>query len=431
MIITEKAVGDYMVNIDPGRLKWCWRLWTLELLKVVEYLQANEITPLDLSLENLVYSSNGSVAIEDCLFTFDKNEAMLALYADETCDSSDELADMKLLDSLHIGMILLRVFLQETYPTNIGELLILLKSGAISRKLDDITDPKVRKFLSCCICDISHRWSIAKMLEHPILKEEIGSEREDFTDSLTSRSSEESSELPPMSKTVSVEMTISMNEAKLRVQFWYDLRKDTPEKVSEELLAELNVNRMFLPQTVEVIRRKVGEKVRKTEDLITLSPQQHPSLPPSHTYSHSHVMEDLSTSHMGSSFPRPQNESNDPSDLPKLDQSCPSLLDIVRKGKTAAASEDTKAAGVQQDVTTVIYLKKGAENDELKVKRLQEALNLVQNSDLYVDGVFSKKTEQVVKAFQETEGLEVTGIVESATWSALTLHYQRLKPTAV
>lgn len=421
VIISEKAPGDYLVQVDPARLKWRWRVWTLELLKTVEYLQANEISPLDLTLENLVYEGNGSVRVEDCLFAFDRNEAALALYADETCDSSEELSNTKLLDSLHIGMILLRVFTQENYPTNIGELLIQLKSGSISRKLDDIADPKLRRFLSCCICEISQRWSISQLLNHPTLKEETCSEREDFTDSLTSRSSEESEDLPPKEKPVRVEVTICVNEMKLKVTFPYDSRRDTVEKVSEELLAELNVSRQFLPQTIEVIRQKVSEKARKTEDLITLSPQHLPASSPPHLPA-PRLQYDLGSSH---SFHRPLND--DSTDLPKLDQSCPSLIDLAPKGKTAA-----EEGRMGQDVTAVIYLKKGGEsNDEVMVKRLQEALNLVLSSDLHVDGIYSKKTEQLVKEFQENQGLEVTGIVESATWSALSLHYQRVKPAAL
>lgn len=420
VIISEKAPGEYMAKVDPGRLKLFWRAWTVELLRTVEYLHENEIAPLDLALENLVYTANGKVAIEDCLFAFDRNEAALALYADETCDSSEELSNMQLLDSLHIGLILLRVFSQEAYPTNIGELLIQLKSGSIPLKLDDIADPKVRKFLSCCICGISHRWTVSQLLNHPNLREEISSEREELTDSLTSRSSDESEDLVSRGKEVRVEITVCVNEVRLSVGFLYDVRKDTPEKVSEELLSELGVSRQFLPQTISVIRRKVTEKTQKADDLITLSPQH---LPASSPHPSTLRLQELCASQ---SFHRPLIESTDTSDLPKLDQSCPSLIDILPKGR--AAREEGRGG---QEVTAVIYLKKGAEsNDENMVKRLQEALNLVLSSDLHVDGVYSKKTEQLVKEFQENQGLEVTGIVESATWYALNLHYQRAKTTA-
>lgn len=53
------------------------------------------------------------------------------------------------------------------------------------------------------------------------------------------------------------------------------------------------------------------------------------------------------------------------------------------------------------------------------VKRLQEALAALGYSDLEIDGVFSKKTENMVKAFQENYGLKSDGIAGEQTITML------------
>ncbi len=58
-------------------------------------------------------------------------------------------------------------------------------------------------------------------------------------------------------------------------------------------------------------------------------------------------------------------------------------------------------------------LKKGSEGQA--VKDLQTALHELAYS-VVADGVFGKKTEDAVKAFQEASGIEVDGIVGPITW---------------
>lgn len=57
---------------------------------------------------------------------------------------------------------------------------------------------------------------------------------------------------------------------------------------------------------------------------------------------------------------------------------------------------------------------KGAE-----VKELQTRLNELGYSVGSPDGVFGKKSETAVKSFQKDKGLEITGVVDEATWEAL------------
>ncbi len=50
---------------------------------------------------------------------------------------------------------------------------------------------------------------------------------------------------------------------------------------------------------------------------------------------------------------------------------------------------------------------------------LQTRLNDAMGAGLTVDGVFGKKTEETVKAFQAYNGLKADGVVGPKTWAAL------------
>lgn len=63
------------------------------------------------------------------------------------------------------------------------------------------------------------------------------------------------------------------------------------------------------------------------------------------------------------------------------------------------------------------FLKKGYRG--LAVERLQERLQAMGFYDGSIDGIFGSNTENSVKAFQDSLGLESDGLVGAATWSAL------------
>ncbi len=63
------------------------------------------------------------------------------------------------------------------------------------------------------------------------------------------------------------------------------------------------------------------------------------------------------------------------------------------------------------------FLKKGYRG--LAVERLQERLQAMGFYDGSIDGIFGPNTENSVKAFQDSLGLESDGLVGAATWSAL------------
>ena len=62
-------------------------------------------------------------------------------------------------------------------------------------------------------------------------------------------------------------------------------------------------------------------------------------------------------------------------------------------------------------------LRRGSQGDD--VRELQETLNARGYDCGTADGVFGKKTEAAVKAFQAANGLTADGVVGRKTWAAL------------
>ena len=71
-------------------------------------------------------------------------------------------------------------------------------------------------------------------------------------------------------------------------------------------------------------------------------------------------------------------------------------------------------------------LEKGSKGEA--VIKLQERLNELGYSVGKVDGQFGKKTESAVKSFQQMNGLEVNGIVDSITYESI-FSSEAVKPT--
>ena len=76
-----------------------------------------------------------------------------------------------------------------------------------------------------------------------------------------------------------------------------------------------------------------------------------------------------------------------------------------------------------------VALRLGAESDSVRV--LQEYLNYIgqtypQIEPVAVTGYFGSRTQAAVMAFQELEGLPVTGSVSAGTWTAITDLYSDL-----
>ncbi len=90
---------------------------------------------------------------------------------------------------------------------------------------------------------------------------------------------------------------------------------------------------------------------------------------------------------------------------------------LVKNGHTAMALQDGEFGRETKVSVKVSVLKKKAKGDA--VRALQGVLNASGFDCGEVDGSFGSKTDAAVRKFQEANGLEVDGIVGSATWTAL------------
>lgn len=62
-------------------------------------------------------------------------------------------------------------------------------------------------------------------------------------------------------------------------------------------------------------------------------------------------------------------------------------------------------------------LKEGSSGS--KIRELQEALNIIEGEEQFIDGVYGPITKGVVLNFQKNRGLKETGFVDKATWEAI------------
>ncbi len=90
-------------------------------------------------------------------------------------------------------------------------------------------------------------------------------------------------------------------------------------------------------------------------------------------------------------------------------------------GILAAAQmpEETPAAPISDGLPTLpveSYLRRGDRDND--VKALQRALRML-GYDLEIDGIFGRITQECVRTFQATHGLERDGVVGPLTWAAL------------
>jgi len=93
--------------------------------------------------------------------------------------------------------------------------------------------------------------------------------------------------------------------------------------------------------------------------------------------------------------------------------------DVLKQALSGLKSEAADLSKVTEGLSKASKYDTGAGDES--VKQLQQALEDAGHSvgDYGIDGLFGSGTEAALKAFQEAQGLEVTGIVDEATLSAL------------
>lgn len=90
---------------------------------------------------------------------------------------------------------------------------------------------------------------------------------------------------------------------------------------------------------------------------------------------------------------------------------------LVKSGHTVMVLENGSKSDVKETTIKVSVLKKKSNGEA--VVALQSILTILGYYTGEIDGSFGSKTDSAVKAFQKAKGLEVDGIVGSATWEKL------------
>lgn len=90
---------------------------------------------------------------------------------------------------------------------------------------------------------------------------------------------------------------------------------------------------------------------------------------------------------------------------------------LVKSGHTVMVLENGSKANVNETMVKVSVLKKKCKGEA--VVALQSILTALDYYTGDIDGSFGSLSDKAVRAFQKDKGLEVDGIVGSATWEAL------------
>ena len=383
VMISSHEGNDTLASVTSKVFSEKLRLWGPQILRAIEYLQECKATPIRMNRQSILITDDKAI-LEDVIMLPGKSDPEEELLRRET-------------DVISFAVLVLEAFLPEIAPISITDILGNIRENRVTRLLDRVTDDSFRDILSHCLCPISTRFSIHQVLEHFALKGlDTISPVFPMTSPQTCPSHNEMFNWESPRKTVPLSLIIEMDDVKVNVFFHFKEGEDSPDRVAEELLRELKLSERFLTETAAAISRKLQERSSR----------------------HIQYRDDLE-------------------DPPRMERSTSVLYDTVKSIKPVRSGSDLKTPDTERSISrkstgkTVnalgVYLKKGLESNEISlVKQMQERLGLVLKEEIKADGQFGKKTENMVKRFQEQEGLTVTGAVDTATWTALMTQFNRL-----
>lgn len=374
VMICSHESGESLSAINGRAFSEKMRLWGPQILSAMDYLQDCKASPIRISRQSILVTEERAL-LEDVIMLPGKTEPEEELLRPET-------------DILSFAAVLLEAQIPGIAPLSLSDLLAQIRENKAFRLLDKVPDERLRDLLSHCVCPTPQRWSIAQLSE--LFKTLYADSSLDLRSPLFSQHS--SHENLTQGQTIS--LIIETEDSKVSVSFTFIEGEDSPERVAEELLQELRVSGRYIRETANAISRKLSEKALSRSI---------------------GLREDLE-------------------EPPRMERSTSVLLETAHSIKTVRSGGDLKAEdrpssrkSTVKAASHMVFLKKGLEsNDSALVKQVQERLNLVLKEEIKADGQFGKKTENLVKQFQEQEGLPVTGTVDSTTWTALVTQFNRL-----
>lgn len=382
-IVTGGSLKQYLKRIKSPRLRVI-KIWCKQILQGLHYLHSQTPYPIihrDLKSANIfVMNNTGDIKIGD----FGLSTLMQGKMQTSVLGTPEYMApeiykgkyDTK-IDIYSFGMVIIEICTGKSpYYECTSQAAIYKKviSGELPPSLKQINNADVQEFILKCLRPADQRPSAEELLCDEFL---VIDDQDDLIhhplEIVCSPTSDKSSVGSSFSS-IDISLIINKNGHHEQITFPFNLEKDTPEKVAEEMVKDLKLDKEYLVRVAKEIENKLPVPPPLPEFTEVKSEEKHMLC----------VSKDFGSP---GTKKKPMKVIRSETDLQSLD----------------GAFEN---------------LRKGNSNRE-NVKRLQKALCMKLGKSLRVDGVFGIDTEILVKIYQEQLGMNPDGIVNFEIWDIL------------
>jgi len=447
-LIPEGSLREYLQKIKAPRLK-VLKLWVKQLLSALHYLHSRKPFPYvygHLQPENLFYiPSSGRLKIGGLGRSAVLHSSHGQVYTRRYEYNSPEAMQGEPspgVDIYSLGMCVLEICTQSApydeckTPMSVKRRVI---AGHKPLALGRIVDEDVKEFIGLCLAPIEHRPAAEELLRHPFFNDtgEAGSRPVQLKAKCEGVS-------PHRNETFTIEMEMMIPPAngrsQRRIEFPFDLDTDTPDAVAEEMVEELHLPQELTPTLSRQISSHLGPifyeplspsrdyypdedartrhiDAREMKQLLANLDQIHSPASESQGSFANALTSESKGSLMSSRSLSPM-EAKTESVSKKVSQKLPLVVNT---------QEESDMHVPQSPRTTITLIKCGHDNSDEDVRMLQTALLALYPTGLHTNGVYGKKTEALVRRFQEERELEVTGVVTTELWTRICGEYRLRK----
>ena len=420
VIITEIVTGgsliQYLKKIKNPRLKVI-KLWCKGILQGLNYLHTQTPYPIihrDLKCANIFIMSNtGDVKIGDFgLSTLTEGKMQTSVLGTPEYMAPEVYKGNydKKIDIYSFGMCIIEMCTLKSPYSECGSQASIYRkviSGELPAGLWEIENLDVVEFIKKCLLPADQRPNAEELLadDFLVINDLVINENNDriihpFVMNWSPKSIKNS--FNSSVTQIDISMIINDNGEPRQISFPFDLENDTPEKVAEEMIEGLKLNRSYIISVAKEIEVKLNTaKIEQSVDphalldstLLLKSPQKR--------------LSDHSLFPIASFVEDYDSDSNIPAN--SYMKTVKSVNDLV----------------MMESCSDFHVLRKGIDNDKASVKRLQIALSVALNAPMKNDGFFGKKVDTSVKLFQQSHGLKPDGIVTKEVWDKLLQYFPK------
>jgi serine/threonine protein kinase len=359
-----------------------------------------------------------------------------------------------------------------------------ITSGIKPYAYDKILDDEVKKFIAICLAPVDSRPHAGELLQHKFLiidekdershrpvplKDDIvptlidlpePESRTEFIKGMIQSTAETSpvsspAEYQDLAKTprfpdeqpctskqsvVNISLKISVKGAekpdeKYKLDMEYDLETDDPQSVAQNIIDTLSLEPSCMQPLTDLIADKVRKAITSTssqasnESFINVNAQEkNLAIEPTNN-------KEVSTASSAVSSRKNSFEHKKSLNTDLRSPFSSGNLSPIEVSNSSEARNSENIAKILEMIREKQQIrippfpgklwKGNADNDSEAVRLVQEALKIVMNTSLKVDGNFGKRTEEVLKEYQDGSGLLIDGIVSPTVWETLMKSYER------